>query len=171
MILKNMSRLERVRAEGCGLTSLAGIANKVNLAGIYCARNQIQKVSLIPDTGSWISVDLRYNELTDLSGLPANHYGFLALHGNKDVDLRTIPAPEGMLIDYVSLDWQDSLDKAESLQKKVTRLYICGCPDDRVVAMENRMGSKLVLTDEEKLDRAIESEGMDPYKWPEDILD
>lgn len=170
-LLKKMSRLERVRAEDCGLTSLIGIETKKNLTGIYAARNKIQRVSTLPETETSIMADLRYNEITTLYGLPDNRYIFLALHGNRDLDPMKMLSSEKLTINYVSLDWQDNLERAETFLKKAGGYYICGCPDDRVVAMENRMGSKLVLTDEEKLDRAIESEGMDPYKWPEDILD
>ena len=83
---QTIARLERLRAFGAGVTSLAGLEAAKNLRYLFVGANDVADLSALADLPNLTGVDLSDNQVVDISPLVLNeHFGsgdWVTLSGN-----------------------------------------------------------------------------------------
>ncbi|MBR0153297.1 MAG: TIR domain-containing protein [Lachnospiraceae bacterium] len=164
-VLAGMSGLEYLKAERCGLTSLDGLAGKSALSRLYLKDNALTDVSALDALADNAIVDLRYNNLVNVSTLPAAKYTMLALHGNA-VDPATIPASENHSYIGITIEDSDDLIFADVVKNKKSQyFYIIGIPEDKKLQYKDVFGYGISYATEDFLNELLDEHGMHPYYW------
>ena len=164
-LVKGMTWLETLSAIGCSLDDISALAELTQLTYLNLALNDLEDISVLSNLVSpYVTLDLSFNSLTDVSALPVGvNYSLLNLTGN-DLDAYTIPPVAGtdLVLGYHAA-LEDPACMDESNRSIFTYVSFVDCPLDKVVAMENRFGTdrtRFCQTVEEYLE-FLEGKGVD----------
>lgn len=148
-ILGNMAQLKKLSAAGCGIADTSALSGCPALTEIILPNNAITMLKglggLVSDKK--ITLDLGYNPLKSLSGLPAVEYRILSVISHE-LDIASMPPISG---NVVLLNYSDDLLNSHVAQQSFLTYGIIDCPADRRVALEDALGSyRLKLLDSEE---------------------
>ena len=149
----NLVNLQQLRADGCGLTDIAGLKNCTALKFIILGFNELTDISALsgisPD--STAKIDLSFNHLSDVSSLPAGKYRFVLLHGNDPSVTDTIR--QDCSFSMLTCDYQEGITSGPLHQYKENyyAVYVTDTPTNQILALEESIGKStlnLYSTDE-----------------------
>ncbi|MBR1757691.1 MAG: TIR domain-containing protein [Lachnospiraceae bacterium] len=164
-LAQSMPELTYIRAEGCGLTSLDGLGSKKKLHTVLVAGNQITDISDIGSLDSGAILDLRKNQIKNVSFLPSVSYRMLLLNENP-LDPATIPTGSGHNYTLLTLDYQSNLLASDIANTSVSYWYLVGVPADQQLKTQDQLGSyRTNFVTSEAIDSMLDTYGYDPYHW------
>ncbi len=166
-VCKAMSSLSVISAGNCHLRYLVGLENKP-LWKVYLSDNLLSDISSLNKLENYCYVDLRNNQLKDVSGLPGVRYDFLALNGEgNDISISGLPKDENADYSGISVNYTESLiSQGSTLRKKTSHIYIVDCPQDKKLKITDVLGSSSgIFITNERLEELFSEYGMDLYKW------
>ena len=177
---KNSGQLEYISAQGCGLKDISGLKGKEKLVNIYLSFNEITDIgafSSIDMNYSNPEMDLSFNKIESLSGLPKGRYDSLLIAGNKK-DLASSLDGEfetGILV----ADWYDDITTAKFAESySVYHKYLIGTPADQQLKIENTLnGGNLHFITLDELygqllpDNALEYSMSGDYKYASELYE
>ena len=136
---RNMPDLQQLRAANCGLSDISGLSGCTELEMVVLGNNNISDISALSGlTNSYITVDLAYNNLRDVSALPNVNYKLLCLAYNDNLDFTTLAVKGSYLI----------VTNAENLSTKLADnfydYYVIACPIDQMAEVQKTYGKSSV---------------------------
>lgn len=149
-IAENMSNLKTLYAMNCGLEDISQLEACPNLDTIYLGCNAIDDVSGLAGltSNSRVTLDLTHNKLETVEQLPARDYRAIMLYGNADNVASTLA--EGVSSYEVVTPYFDGITDA-GLSDVTTMLYVVDCPQNKVVKLEEALGTIMHLVSEDEL--------------------
>ncbi len=159
-MISSLTGLEYLSLSGCGLTDVIGIRNLTHLKHLDLSYNELTDLysfsSVRFQNNTWL--DLSYNRIGTLSGLPGCHYYLLALHGNGcSYTSSSFEDLEGY---YLSFDYDESISKLKN-DPDFSWMYLTGCPADKQVAMEDLLGYGVTFTTVDGVPALLVESGLD----------
>ena len=139
---EEMSALETLSANACGLKKLADLSGCRALKQLYLAENELENLSglegIVLENADYARFDFTGCEkLRDLSGLPQCHYSRLCLAGCPDIDFATMGNVSGQMI---TLHYNASFVGSHLESAPFGSYVVLDCPTDRKVYLEERLG-------------------------------
>ena len=157
-VAANKPDLKTLKASGCELKSILGIASLGELSRLYLDNNQIGDISGLPQIGLQKNVvlDLSYNRIGDIAPIPEGTYNVLSLLGNpvvyKSGDFNGLTGSRLFLI------YDESLDDCG--KTAFSKVVMYGCPADKQLALKNSFTSKLFYLTQEEMQAELEAQGL-----------
>ena len=150
----NLTGLETICAEGCGINDISGLSKCLALNKIGLGFNEISDISPLKgivekhtdENSSGIDLDISFNKISDVSSLGTGTYNYLILFGNDQNVASTVP--ENSVIDYLCIDWFEGITDAwYAGAEGVRNIYLAGTPQDEKLRTEDAfIGLDLIMT-------------------------
>lgn len=145
---KDHSSLVYLSAQGCGLKDISGLEGCSSLSTALLSFNEIADIGgltslSVREDGYYTKLDLSFNALKDISGLPAGSYHTLLLAGN-DKNLAATLSPKIKAYN-ISLDYYDGILKSGYAGTgNFNHIYIDGTPADQKLNVQDHLTTRKV---------------------------
>ena len=161
-----MTNLKTISAIHCGLIDISALENSTVLENVRLALNDISDLSGLRNLKLTYGnvVDLAYNKITSLTGLPQGSYTILVLLGN-DISFSD-SALTGITGHNVVVNYREDLLNGEMANKPFYYYYLVDCPGDKQIETESALGKYSAhFVDENGALEFLKQKGVDYSQW------